>query len=108
LVGTSTGIIQVYDIPSHQLLRTISSSKDKGLSITYLASLLKPPDLIGHISLNVGDTRGGIDAIPVKPILPFQRMKDAKNRESHEVSVLLPVQDTVCAQRDVGSIWNVD
>lgn len=94
LVGTSTGIIHIYDIPSHQLLRTISSFKEKGLSITYLASLLKPADLVGHVSLNIGSTRGGIDAIPVKPVSPFQRMSDAKNRDAHEVSVLLPVHDT--------------
>lgn len=94
-MGTSTGVIHVYDIPSHQLLRTVSSFKGKGLSITHLATLLKPPDLIGHISLNIGNANGGIDAIPIKPILPFQRVRDAKSRESHEVSMLLPVQTMV-------------
>lgn len=106
-MGTSTGIIHIYDIPSHQLLRTISTFKDKGLSITYLASLLKPVDLIGHVSLNIGSTRGGIDTIPVKPVSSFQRMSDAKYRDSHEVSVLLPVHDTVGSPCVVVSIWNI-
>ncbi|KAF7971945.1 hypothetical protein HWV62_19401 [Athelia sp. TMB] len=91
LVGTSAGIIQVYDIPSHQLLRSISSYKDKGLSINHLATLLKPPDLIGHISLSLGSA-SGVETMPVKPILPFQRMKDAKSRDAHEVSLMLPIQ----------------
>jgi pre-rRNA-processing protein IPI3 len=96
-VGTSTGVIHIYDIPSHQLLRTISTFKDKDLRITHLACLLRPPDLIGHISLNIGITSGGIDVISVKPVMPFQRTKDAKNRASHEVSMLLPIQDSVRA-----------
>jgi pre-rRNA-processing protein IPI3 len=90
-----TGVIHVYDIPSHQLLRSISSFKDKGLSITHLATLLKPPDLIGHISLNLGNVGGSVDAIPVKPILPFHRMRDVKSRDAHEVSMLLPIQNMV-------------
>lgn len=77
------------------MLRTISSYKDKGLSITHLATLLKPPDLIGHISLNVGGTSGVVENIPVRPIVTFHRMKDAKAREAHEVSMLLPVQGVV-------------
>jgi pre-rRNA-processing protein IPI3 len=108
LVGTSTGAIHIYDIPSHQLLRTISSYKDKGLSITYIATLLKPPDLIGHVSLNLGSMNGRVDGILVKPVLPFQRMRDAKSRELHEVSMLLPVQNTVSAPYCVGSIFERD
>jgi pre-rRNA-processing protein IPI3 len=95
LVGTSTGVIHVYDIPSHQLLRSILSFKDKGLSITHLATLLKPPDLIGHISLSLESASGGTDAIPVKPVVPFHRMRDVKSREAHEISILLPIQHTV-------------
>ncbi|KAF8889379.1 WD40 repeat-like protein [Infundibulicybe gibba] len=92
LAGTSTGFIHLYDIRSHQLLRTISTHK--GLCINYLMTMLKPPDLIGHISLHLGvataaDAR---DVIPVKPVVSFQRMRDMKAREAHEVAILLPIQ----------------
>ncbi|THH13451.1 hypothetical protein EW146_g6764 [Bondarzewia mesenterica] len=91
LVGTSTGVINIYDIPSHQLLRTITTHK--GFSITHLETMLKPPDLIGHVSLSLsvgGDTSR---EMPVRPVLPFQRMRDAKAREAHEVTMVLPAQD---------------
>ena len=89
LVGTSGGMIHFYDLPSHQLLRTISAHK--GLSITYLTSLFKPPDLIGHISLDlkVGNLSDAKDALPAKPVQPFQKMKDIKARDAHEVHMLL-------------------
>ena len=94
LAGTLAGLIHLYDIPSHQLLRTISTHK--GLSIAHLETMIKPPDLIGHISLDfrVGtlDTR---DVIPVKPVMPFQRMRDAKARDAHEVTMMLPRYNTV-------------
>ncbi|KAI6122663.1 WD40-repeat-containing domain protein [Pisolithus croceorrhizus] len=93
LVGTATGLIHVYDIASHQLLRSISAHK--GMSITLLATMLKPPDLVGHISLslNVASSAEAKDVIPVKPVAPFQRMRDPKARETHEVTMMLPVQD---------------
>jgi pre-rRNA-processing protein IPI3 len=94
LAGTLGGLIHLYDIPSHQLLRTISTQK--GLSIAHLETMIKPPDLIGHISLDfrVGtvDTK---DIIPVKPVMPFQRMRDAKARDAHEVTMMLPSYNTV-------------
>ncbi|KAJ3571922.1 hypothetical protein NP233_g3442 [Leucocoprinus birnbaumii] len=98
LVGTMSGMIHLYDLPSHQLIRTISAHK--GFSITYLSSLLKPPDLIGHLSLDlkVGSLSDAKDALPARSVQPFQRMKDAKSREAHEVHMLLrakrnPYQD---------------
>ena len=94
LAGTSTGLIHIYDIASHQLLRTLSSHK--GVQITHLATMLRPPDLVGHVSLSLGV--GGGDAkegIPVRPVAPFQRIRDGKAREAHEVSLLLP-QIEVC------------
>jgi len=89
LVGTSGGMIHLYDLPSHQLLRTISAHK--GFSITYLTSLFKPLDLIGHISLDlkVGSLSDAKDALPAKPVQPFQKMKDTRAREAHEVQMLL-------------------
>nr|VWO94653.1 Chaperone protein dnaJ 2 [Ganoderma boninense] len=90
LAGTSTGLIHVYDIASHQLLRTLSSHK--GMQITHLATMLRPPDLVGHVSLSLTIGTGGEtkEGIPMRPIAPFQRIRDGKAREAHEVSVLLP------------------
>jgi pre-rRNA-processing protein IPI3 len=95
LVGTSNGAIHLYDLPSHQLLRTISAHK--GLSITYLTSILKPPDLIGHVSLDlkISSMSDANDALPAKPVQPFQRMKDPKAREAHEVHMLLHAKTNV-------------
>lgn len=94
LVGTLGGLIHLYDIPSHQLLRTISTHK--GLSISHLETMIRPPDLIGHINLDLrvgtADTQ---DIIPVKPVVPFQRMRDAKARDAHEVTMMLPSHNTV-------------
>jgi len=94
LVGTSSGQIHVYDISSHQLLRSINAYKDKGLTITSLATLLKPPDLFGHVGLGDGGAAAR-DVGPVRPIAPFQRTRDATAREVHEVAVMLPIQDAV-------------
>jgi len=94
LVGTATGQVHVYDIASHQLLRSINAYKDKGLEITYLASFLKPLDLFGHVSL----TDGGVsikDTEPVRPIAPFQKTKDPVARASHEIPLMLPIQASV-------------
>ncbi|KAG2070200.1 WD40 repeat-like protein [Suillus decipiens] len=93
LVGTATGLIHIYDIASHQLLRTISTHK--GMSISHLTTMLKPPDLVGHVSLslNLGSSADAKDIIPMRPVVPFHRMKDSKAREAHEVAMMLPVQD---------------
>lgn len=95
LVGTATGLIHIYDIASHQLLRTISAHK--GMSISHLTTMLKPPDLVGHISLslNLGSSADAKDIIPMRPVVPFHRMKDSKAREAHEVAMMLPVQEEV-------------
>ncbi|KDR80579.1 hypothetical protein GALMADRAFT_240898 [Galerina marginata CBS 339.88] len=95
LVGTSNGLVHLYDIPSHQLLRTISTHK--GMSIAHLETMIKPPDLIGHISLEFrsGGTADMKDIIPVKPVMPFQRMRDAKTRDAHEISVMLPGHNSI-------------
>ncbi|KAI0367031.1 WD40 repeat-like protein [Pilatotrama ljubarskyi] len=90
LAGTATGLIHIYDIASHQLLRTLSSHK--GMAITHLSTMLRPPDLVGHISLTLSSGAAG-DArenIPVRPVAPFQRVRDAKAREAQEVSLILP------------------
>ena len=90
LAGTATGLIHVYDVASHQILRTISSHK--GMNITYLTTMLRPPDLVGHISLTLsaGGASEAKGSIPVRSVMPFQRIRDAKAREAHEVTLVLP------------------
>jgi hypothetical protein len=93
LVGTALGNVHVYDVPSHQLLRTINAHPGPGLAVTHLATLLKPPDLVGHVRLD-GEKDG---KIPVRPIVPFQRMREARPREAHEVTMMLPHAQKVCS-----------
>lgn len=94
LAGTAAGSIHLYDIASHQLLRTISNTALKGLAITHLETLLRPSDLIGHVSASLGASTGvgGVsarDVLPTRPIVAFQRIRDMKAREAHEVLVAL-------------------
>ena len=93
LAGTALGNVHVYDVPSHQLLRTINAHPGPGLAVTHLTTLLKPPDLVGHVHLD-GDKDG---KIPVRPIVPFQRMREARPREAHEVMMMLPHAPKVCS-----------
>lgn len=93
LAGTASGNVHVYDVPSHQLLRTINAHPGPGLAVTHLTTLLKPPDLVGHVRLD-GDKDG---RIPVRPIMPFQRMREARPREAHEVTMMLPHAQKVCS-----------
>ncbi|KAF7370878.1 Pre-rRNA-processing protein IPI3 [Mycena sanguinolenta] len=104
LAGTSTGIIHIYDIPSHQHLRSISTHK--GFSITHLATMLKPPDLIGHVSLSINAGHSS-ESIPVRHVAPFQRMRDAKSREAHDIAMMLPVQDNVVYEGE-GSVYTAE
>ncbi|EPS94549.1 hypothetical protein FOMPIDRAFT_148872 [Fomitopsis schrenkii] len=95
LVGTAGGLVHTYDIASHQQLRTLSVHK--GLAITHLAALLRPPDLVGHVSLTLAagtDTR----EVPVRPVAPFQRMRDARTRGLHEVAMVLPPRSAAASE----------
>jgi pre-rRNA-processing protein IPI3 len=87
----------MYDVASHQFLRAISAHK--GLAITHLSVMLKPPDLIGHIALtlNVGSSVDMKDIIPLKVVAPFHRTKDRKSREKHDIGMILPIQKPVRA-----------
>lgn len=95
LVGTAHGAIHLYDVASHQLLRALAPAAHKGLAVTGLAPMLKPPDLIGHASLSMS-TGGGVsgagarEGIPVRPVASFQRTRDAKTRAAHELPMMLP------------------
>jgi pre-rRNA-processing protein IPI3 len=83
LAGTVAGLVQVFDVESHQLLRSITTYKGKDLRITTVATMLKPLDLIGHVNLNVGVSDGF--AVYVKSVAPFMKVKDAKAMEKKEV-----------------------
>ncbi|KIY53401.1 WD40 repeat-like protein [Fistulina hepatica ATCC 64428] len=87
LVATPAGSIHVYDIASHQLVRTIRTLN--GLSVTHVATMMRPPDLIGHVSLSLG-AGDGKDTVSVRPVAIFQRTRDVKARAAHEVPMLLP------------------
>lgn len=97
LVGTSTGQIQIFDITSHQHVRTFvpaasTASSGPTFAITYLHTCLRPSDLVGHVALNAGGAGSKeADHLPIpRYIAPFQRTRDAKAREAHEVWVHLP------------------
>ncbi|KAF8661367.1 hypothetical protein AX16_001461 [Volvariella volvacea WC 439] len=89
VVGTALGFILIYDVPSHQLIRTISTHKS--FSITYIKTMLKPMELVGHFNSNssIGKSDSK-DFITLKPVVPFHKTKDIKAREAHEAHVLLP------------------
>lgn len=106
LVGTEGGLVHLYDVASHQLLRKISSHK--GGTITFLRSILKPIDLVGHVNLNlhVNGATDAKDALPTRSILPFQRIKDTKLRDTHEVTTVLPGMRSV--SNNLGSSMSRD
>ncbi|KZV72236.1 WD40 repeat-like protein [Peniophora sp. CONT] len=84
LVGTAPGLVHVYDVRSHQLLRTISVHK--GARITHLEAISKPPDLVGHVSL----VRAANNEAPQpRPIVALQRTRDVSSRTRRDVSVVL-------------------
>ena len=93
LAGTALGNVHVYNVPSHQLLHTVNVHPGPGLAVTHLTTLLRPPDLIGHMRFD-GDKDG---RIPVRPIMQFQRMREARPREAHEVTMMLPHAQKVCS-----------
>lgn len=70
--------------------------------------MMKPPDLIGHISIDfkVGASTDLKDTIPVKPVVAFQRTRDAKARDAHEVLLLL--KDETAPSSDFGSFYDSD
>lgn len=95
----------IYDIPSHQLIRSIAMPKDFG--ITSLQVMLKPQDLMGHATLSMGT--GGAksekdNTVPIRSITAFSRTRDPKTREAHEVLILPPssVQQAPHMKRAVG------
>jgi len=91
LLGLESGLVNVYDVTSHQLLRSITTHK--GQPIVMVGSMIKPFDLMGHIE--IGETSTSREDLPIRSILPFQRIRDPRAREAHDVSILLPPSNTV-------------
>lgn len=80
LLGTHTGEIHIYALPSHQHLRTLSSHSSP---ITHISTLLRPSDLIGT-------TTGRKEALPIMEIKPLERMRTGRvAREVQECTLVL-------------------
>jgi pre-rRNA-processing protein IPI3 len=80
LLGTYSGEIHIYSLPSHQHLRTLSSHQSP---ITHISTLLRPPDLIGT-------TGGKKDGWPIMEIKALERMRAGRiAREVQECTLVL-------------------
>ncbi|KAG9057857.1 Pre-rRNA-processing protein ipi3 [Serendipita sp. 407] len=89
LVGTQQGNILIYDTVSLQLLRTIQTSQSPAASpVTFLTTLLKPLDLLGHTQLSLSG-KALEDSVPIRPVMPFGRARDVKGK-GREVAIVLP------------------
>ncbi|KAF8317122.1 WD40 repeat-like protein [Clavulina sp. PMI_390] len=86
VLGTTTGHIIFFDIKSHQRTKTIDCQK--GFSVHSLQMMIKPQDLMGHAI--IGAAKNDSNSIPIRTVKEFQRIRDPKAREAHEVSLLLP------------------
>ncbi|TIB78498.1 hypothetical protein E3Q23_00706 [Wallemia mellicola] len=90
-LGCQDGLIECYDVRSHQHLRTMGNGKN---ALADIKSIIKPIDLGGvssatAISANVtGSTAAASSALP--PILPFGNLKKTigdSDRDNHSVQV---------------------
>ena len=63
--------------------------------------MVKPPDLVGHLSLEIKAGSEAKDVIPVKPVAPFQKIRDAKARDAHEVTLIWPHFKVLCQQSPI-------
>lgn len=80
LLGTHTGEIHIYALPSHQHLRTLSSHSSP---ITHISTMLRPSDL-------VGSTNGRKEGIPIMEIKPLERMRTGRiAREVQDCTLVL-------------------
>lgn len=89
LVGTESGEIKIYDTLSLQPLRSISlSTSAQAYPITFLITISKPADLLGHTRLQMS-TSSKDEIVPIRPILAFARTKEVTKGKLREVSMLL-------------------
>ena len=86
-----------------------SNAKTQGLAITHVKCMLKPPDLIGYISLgiNIGGVMSTKDVMPTKLVAPFQRVRDSKAREAHEVPIMLTLQNEASVCKTFYSFYGI-
>lgn len=99
LVGTNNGLIQLYDVPSHQLVRTINTRQ--GFPVTHLSTMIKPTDLVGQMNVTLGFATEA--TLPTRPIASFHRTRDLASRDAHEVQ-MMPL---VSRDEPVSSLSNV-
>ncbi|KZV93107.1 WD40 repeat-like protein [Exidia glandulosa HHB12029] len=84
LAGTTDGTVSIFDVASHQLLRTISPSAQASPGpVTFVTTMLRPSDLVGPASAQR-------DTLPLRPLAVFQRIRDKTARETHDVPLVLP------------------
>jgi len=89
ITGTASGEIHIHALPSHQHTRTILTHV--GSPISHISTMLRPPDLIGHISLTAA-MHGGLnkDGWPVMEVRPLERMRvGQRQRLEQEIGVML-------------------
>ncbi|WWC73216.1 uncharacterized protein I206_107182 [Kwoniella pini CBS 10737] len=93
ILGFSNGQINLYSLPSHQHLRTLSSHSN---SITHLSTLLKPLDLIKSNNSNGGAGGGGnngngklLEEYSIFEIKSFERIKSQNVKLNHNITIKL-------------------
>ena len=91
VVGTSSARILIYDIASHQLIHTINTPKD--FAVNSVQVMLKPQDLLGHAT--IGTAKNDANT-PIRSVASFQRTRDPKARNVHNILLLLPPNNKVC------------
>lgn len=97
LLGLQSGQILVLSLPSLQLLRTILPSSPPMPPVTFLSTLLRPPDLIARANLgaaNRGGAGGKEEELPLRPFGTLGRtIEPAQTREKERV-VYVRLPDT--------------
>lgn len=85
LIGTHTGEIHIYALPSHQHLRTLSSHSSP---VTHISTTIRPPDMIGSQVAKK-------DEWPLMEIKPLERMRAGRvAREVQEATIVLGRRQT--------------
>ncbi|OCF44890.1 pre-rRNA-processing protein IPI3 [Kwoniella heveanensis CBS 569] len=86
LVGTSEGTIQLYALPSHQHLRTLSPHAGP---VAHLSTLLRPVDLVASSSASGAGLVSKADQWPIMEVKAFERMKARSPQHTQEVTIRL-------------------
>ncbi|EJD43766.1 WD40 repeat-like protein [Auricularia subglabra TFB-10046 SS5] len=101
LAGAQDGSISLFDVASHQLLRTIAPPAHGSPGpVTFLHTLLRPADLVGPAA-----SGSAKDAPPLRPLAVFHRIRDRAAREAHEVPLVLPRSPPIAPAYTQDAIW---